>query len=233
MFLLRIYRASWTVRIAIGLALLVIARGATAADESKDEGFVSLFDGKTLAGWTGALESYGVEEGVIVCKMGSAGNLLTEKEYGDFVVQFEFRLSPGANNGLGIRCPKVAHGNLHLEGTELQILDDSAEKYRELKPYQYHGSVYGIVPAKRGALKPVGEWNSQEVSCKGRHIKVIVNGQTTVDADLDEASAKGTLDGQEHPGLKRTKGHLGFLGHGDKIEIRKIRIRDLSSSSGS
>jgi hypothetical protein len=122
----------------------------------------------------------------------------------------------------------VAKNSLHLEGTELQILDDTAEKYQTLKPYQYHGSVYGIVPAKRGSLKPVGEWNKQEVTCKGRHIKVVVNDKVIVDANLDEASAKGTMDEQEHPGLKRDKGHIGFLGHGDRVEFREIRIRELS-----
>jgi len=201
---------------------------ALAADGPADEkGFVSLFDGKTLAGWTGATESYKVEDGSLVCVTGSAGNLLTEKEYANFVVRFEFRLTAGANNGLGLRCPKLAKGNLHLEGTELQILDDSAEKYKTLQPYQYHGSVYGLVPAKTGHLKPVGEWNSQEVTCDGRKIKVVLNGVTIVDADLDQATVKGTLDGQPHPGLKRTAGHLGFLGHGDRIDVRKVRIKEL------
>lgn len=211
-----------TCTLVVFLGLFAIAADS---DESK---FVSLFDGKSLAGWTGAVDSYRVEEGLLTCVVGSAGNLLTEKEYADFVLRFEFRLTAGANNGLGIRCPKVAQGNLHLEGTELQILDNTAEKYKELKPYQYHGSVYGIVPAKREFLKPLGEWNVQEVSVIGRHVKVVLNGTTIVDADLDAASTPKTMDGQEHPGLKRTRGHLGLLGHGDRVDFRKIRIHDLS-----
>src|SRR5207247_7229391 len=141
-----------------------------------------------------------------------------EKEYSDFVVRFEFKLSPGANNGLGIRCPLTAKGNLHLTGTEIQILDNSSEKYKDIKPYQFHGSVYGIVPAKREYLKPVGEWNEEEVTANGRRVKVVLNGTTIVDADLDQASTPKTMDDQEHPGLKRDKGHLGFLGHGDLVE---------------
>jgi hypothetical protein len=153
---------------------------------------------------------------------------LTKKEYSDFDLKFEFKLTAGANNGLGIRCPHVLEGNLHLDGIELQILDDADEKYKTIKPYQHHGSVYGIVPAKVGALKPVGEWNQQEVVVQGRRIKITLNGVVIVNADLDEATKSGTLDGQDHPGLKRTQGHLALLGHGDRVEFRKLQIKDLT-----
>lgn len=211
------------VLVALNCCPLMTAIGAD--DES---GFVSLFDGQTLNGWVGATDGYRVEDGKIVCVPGGHGNLLTAKEYTDFILRFEFLVTPGANNGLAIRSPLKAEGNLHLDGIELQILDDTAEKFKDLKPYQYHGSVYGIVPAKRGAQKPVGQWNTQEVTVQGRHIKVVVNDVTIVDADLDAATKNGTLDGAEHPGLQRTSGHLGFLGHGDRIEARKIRIKELS-----
>lgn len=213
--------------IVLGCAVLT-ATSSHAWEPAGGDGFVSLFDGKSLAGWTGAKEAYGVEGGVIVCKKGTAGNLLTEKEYSDFVIRFEFKLTEGANNGLGIRCPLRAQGNLHLDGTELQILDNTAAKYATLKPYQYHGSIYGIQPAKREFLKPLGQWNQQEVTVQGRRVKVVLNGETIVDVDLDEATAKGTMDGAEHPGLKRASGHIGFLGHGDVVEIRSIAVKDLA-----
>ena len=190
-----------------------------------DAGYTSLFDGKTLKGWKGSLNGFAVEEGNLVCVAGGKGNLLTEKTYSDFDIKFEFKLTAGANNGLGIRSPEVAEGNLHLEGIELQILDDSAEKYQTLKPYQYHGSVYGVVAAKKGSLKPVGEWNRQQVTVRGRHIKVVVNDTTIVDADLDAAAAGGTLDGQPHPGLTRASGYIGLLGHGDRVEFRHLQIK--------
>lgn len=193
-----------------------------------DPGFVSLFDGKTLSGWAAAPGGYAVEDGNLICVAGGKGNLLSEKEYSDFVFKFEFKLTAGANNGLGIRCPKKLEGNLHLEGIELQILDDTDAKYKDLKAYQYHGSVYGIVPAKRGALKPVGEWNRQQVTVKGRRITVVLNETTIVDADLDAATKSGTLDGAEHPGLKRATGHIGFLGHGDRVDFRNLQIKDLA-----
>ena len=221
--------------IAYGLAVVVaqawLASGTAGAEQpgspADEAGFVALFDGKTLDGWTGAKESYKVEDGAIVCLPGSSGNLLTEKEYANFVIRFEFKLTAGANNGLGVRCPLRAQGNLHLDGIEIQILDDSAEKFKDIKDYQHHGSVYGIVPAKPGHLKPVGEWNTQEVLCDGRQVRVVLNGVTIVDADLDKATAAGTIDEQEHPGLKRERGHIGFLGHGDRIEARNIRIKEL------
>ena len=110
---------------------------------------------------------------------------------------------------------------------ELQILDNTADKYKDLKPYQYHGSVYGVIPAKRGFLKPVGEWNSQEVIAEGNHIKVILNGEVIVDGNIKEASKGGTMDGKKHKGLKNKKGHIGFLGHGDIVRFRSIRIKEL------
>jgi hypothetical protein len=203
---------------------------ATLQSPQPEDGFFSLFNGTNLAGWTGAKDSYKVENGAIVCVEGTAGNLLTEKEFSDFVVRFEFKLTAGANNGLGVRCPLLAKGNLHLDGIELQILDDTAEKYKTLKPYQYHGSVYGIQPSRRDrqVLKPVGEWNSQEVTVKGRTIRVMLNGETITECHLDEATKNGTMDGAEHPGLNRTSGHIGLLGHGDRVEFRNIRIKDLS-----
>ncbi|MBN2311057.1 MAG: DUF1080 domain-containing protein [Candidatus Hydrogenedentes bacterium] len=196
---------------------------AAPAAATGPDGFVSLFNGKDLAGWEGDTSGYVAENGMIVCKPG--GNLYTAKDYADFVLQFEFQLTPGANNGLGIRMPPNSHAA--YEGMELQILDDTAEKYKDLQPYQYHGSIYGVVPAERGHLKPVGEWNSQEVIAKGRRITVKLNGVTIVDADIDKASTPATMDGKAHPGLKRTTGRIGFLGHGSVVSFRNIRIKEL------
>ncbi len=211
-------------RLLAGIVLTVVVSNFVAAAEP---GFVELFDGKTLKGWVSEPDAYRIEDGVIVCVPGSKGNLLTEREYTDFVIQFEFKLTAGANNGLGIRCPLKTSGNLHLDGIELQILDHKHEKYTNLKPYQAHGSIYGIVSAKTDYLKPLGEWNQQEVTVVGRKVKVVLNGTTIVDADLDDATKNGTLDGQAHPGLARQSGHIGFLGHGDRVDIRHVRLREV------
>lgn len=191
-----------------------------------DGGFKPLFNGKDLEGWTGSVDGYKVEEGAIVCIPKKGGNLFTKEEFANFHLKFDFQLEAGGNNGLGIRCPLVK-GSAAYAGIELQILDNKAEKYAKLHPYQYHGSVYGVVPAKRGFLKPAGEWNHEEVIADGPHIKVILNGHTIVDADIEEASTPKTMDGKDHPGLKRKSGHIGFLGHGSRVAFRNLEIKTL------
>jgi len=183
----------------------------------------SLFNGKNFDGWTGATDSYLIEDGMIICPQHGGGNLFTKEEFSDFIFRFEFKLTPGANNGLGIRAP--LEGDAAYVGMELQILDDSAEQYKDLKPYQYHGSIYGVVPSKRGFQKSVGEWNFQEVIANGRQITVNLNGETIVDVNLDEINQP--MDGKDHPGLKRKKGNIGFLGHGSHVEFRNIFIKEL------
>jgi HEAT repeat protein len=189
------------------------------------EGFAPLFNGRDLEGWTGDTSGYAAEDGKIVIHPDrGSGNLFTVKEYADFVLRFEFKLTPAANNGLGVRAP--LEGDAAYGGMEIQILEDGSPVYWSLKPYQYHGSVYGVVAARRGVLRPPGEWNTEEVAVKGRRVTVVVNGIIIVDADIDEASAGGTLDGRDHPGLKRESGHIGFLGHGSIVEFRRIRIKE-------
>jgi hypothetical protein len=190
------------------------------------EGFVPLFNGRDMTGWVGNTNGYYAKDGVMICDPKKAGgNVYTADEYSDFTLRFDFKLTPGANNGLGIRAPLT--GDAAYVGMEIQILEDSAPQYKNLQPYQFHGSIYGVVPAKRDCLKPVGEWNSEEVTAKGRQVTVKVNGKTIVDADIDKASTPQTMDHRAHPGLKRDKGHIGFLGHGDYLEFRNIRIKTL------
>lgn len=196
-----------------------------------DEGFVSLFNGKNLDGWQGNKTDYYAKNNELIVnpKMGGHGNLFTENEYSDFIFRFEFQLTPGANNGLGIRAP--LKGDAAYLGMELQILDNTASIYANLQDYQYHGSVYGVIPAKRGFLNPVGDWNSQEVIVRGSKIKITLNGEVILDGDIKEAGKNGTLDRRKHPGLERNKGFIGFLGHGSELKFRNIRIKDLSENN--
>jgi hypothetical protein len=187
------------------------------------EGFSPLFSGKDLAGWVGATKGYDVENGVLVCPADRGGNLYTDREFADFVLRFEFRLTPGANNGLGIRAP--LEGDAAYVGMEIQVLDDSADVYKDLKPWQYHGSIYGVVACERGHQKPVGEWNAEEVTARGRRITVKLNGAVIVDANLDQVKDAEVL--KAHPGLANKQGHIGFLGHGSRVEFRNIRIKEL------
>lgn len=195
--------------------------------QEKKEGYKVLFDGTNMHAWAGNTVDYTLDNGTIalVPSRGSGGNLYTKDEYGNFIFRFEFQLTPAANNGLGIRTPM--EGDAAYVGMELQILDDDHPVYKDLEVYQYHGSVYGIIPAKRGALKPVGEWNYQEVVANGDNIKITLNGQVIVDGNLKEATKNGTADGKNHPGLFNKKGHIAFLGHGSPVKFRNIRIKEL------
>ncbi|KAA6441601.1 DUF1080 domain-containing protein [Dyadobacter flavalbus] len=201
------------------------------SETEKKEGFKVLFDGTNLFNWVGNKTDYFIQNGELVVdpKKGGKGNLYTKDEYSDFDFRFEFQLTPGANNGLGIRTPM--EGDAAYVGTEIQILDNDADIYKDLHEYQYHGSAYGIIPAKRGFLKPLGEWNYEEVRVQGSKIRVTLNGTVILDGDLAEASKNGTADHKEHPGLSRTSGYLGFLGHGSELKFRNIRINDLSKKA--
>ena len=209
-------------------ASLALGAFLSVASAQTEPGFTSLFDGAALSGWKlmgKHGEGYGVKNGLIYCAKGGGGNLFTEKEYSDFVFRFEFKLEDGSNNGIGIRSP--LDGDAAYLGMEIQVLDDSASQYAQLRPAQYHGSVYDVVPAKRGALKAAGEWNSEEITARGRHIKVVLNGKTILDANLNEVRDPAAL--QKHPGLLRDRGHVGFLGHNDYVEFRNIRIKELAT----
>jgi hypothetical protein len=208
-------------------ALICFGFGTTHAQEIPDTEFTPLFNGQNLDGWVGNKSAYRVENGTITVdpKGGGGGNLFTEKEFSNFIFRFEFLLTPGANNGLGIHAP--LEGDAAYVGKEIQILDNEAEKYANLEDYQFHGSVYGVLPAKRGYLKAPGEWNQQEVIVEHPRIKVILNGTVILEGDYLEASKNGTMDQKNHPGLQRSSGHIGFLGHGDVLQFRNIRIKEL------
>lgn len=198
------------------------------------EGFVSLFDGKTLKGWVGVegtTNSYYVKDGLLICKDDGKEHIFTEKEFANFILRLDIKLDTGSNNGVGIRT-KISKAP-HLEGMEIQVLDDSYfpmwkhGRLLELKPYQYHGSIYGVVPAKRGQIKPTGQWNEEEIVCDGRKVQVKLNGAVTIDADLDQVTP---IDGHEHPGLKYEKGRIGLHAHGNygaEVFFRNIRIKEL------
>ncbi|MDR1384849.1 MAG: DUF1080 domain-containing protein [Planctomycetaceae bacterium] len=201
----------------------------TLSSEEKEDGFQLLFDGEKLSPeiWQSAIDGYPIENGAIVCRKG--GNLFTKKEYANFVFRFEFLMPPGGNNGVGIRAESPTKDAAYY-GMECQILDNSSEKYKKLEPEQYHGSIYKVAPAKRNPekndyQKPLGEWNTEEITANGSHIKVILNGETIVDVDIADIKVSG------HPGLHRESGFVGFLGHGDPVQFRSVRIKELPASA--
>jgi sucrose-6-phosphate hydrolase SacC (GH32 family) len=226
--------------------LLVVAclglPGIPVVSQAQETGFTQLFNGKDLTGWvygsraSGAEnktgKGYQVENGVLFTTKEDGGNLFTEKEYADFVLRFDVKLTENANNGIGIRAPLV--GDAAYVGIEIQVLDDGGSAYKTLKPEQYHGSIYQMFPAKRGHQKPVGEWNSEEITVKGRQITVRLNGVTITEGKLDDVKDEELLrthrdmsKPEGSRGIANTKGHIGLLGHGARVEFRNIRIRQL------
>jgi len=188
------------------------------------QGFTSIFNGNDLAGWSGDVNNWQVRNGALVCKEGQGGTLFTTKQYSDFVVRVEFKLPPGGNNGLAIRYP--GEGLPARQGMcELQILDDTAEKYAKLDSRQFHGSIYGKVAAHRGYLRPVGQWNYQEVTVKGSTVKVELNGSVIVDADISKVTE--FLGDAPHTGKDLKSGHFGLAGHNDPVMFRNIAIKQL------
>jgi hypothetical protein len=194
-----------------------------------EQGFTPLLNGANLDGWVyGTLkgktyktgQGYQVKDGILFSTKEDGGFLYTEREYSDFILRFDFKLEQAANNGIALRAP--LDGNGSWDGIEIQVLDDGG--YPDIRPAQYHGSIYDIVPARRGFLKPVGEWNSEEIKAWGRQITVTLNGTVIVDADLGDIKDEAVL--KKHPGLGRTTGHIGFLGHGARVEFRNVRLKE-------
>lgn len=188
-----------------------------------DTGYKTLFNGKDLSGWHGAVDNYEVVDGSIMCKKGKGGTLYAKEEYGDFSFRFEFQLPPGGNNGIAVRSP--GKGDPAWEAYEIQVLDDTAEKYAKLQPYQFHGSVYGLAPAQRGALLPVGEWNKQEITFKGSNIKVTLNETTILNQDISKIDLSKVK--RVPKGVNRSKGFIGFAGHSDPVKFRNVRVKSL------
>jgi len=205
------------------IPLTVALTKGTLADDPP--GYRPLFDGQSLAGWEGAGQPaekcWKVEDGTIVCT-GEKGTWLRSKEqFDNFNLRLEYKLKAGGNSGVYIRVPE--NGTHHGDGAgiEVQVLDDGAERYRTLKPYQYTGSLYAIAPATKHVAKEPGTWNSLEINCRGTKYHVIHNGTQIISADETTfPELKGRL----------TKGFLGLQNHNEEVWFRNIRIgpaRDL------
>ena len=198
-----------------------LARGES--DLTALQGWVPLMGAGDLSQWRGATDKVKWEGDAFTYAPG-AGHFHTKKKYGDFVLSFEFKVPPGGNNGIGIRAAEKGDPAYH--GMEIQVLDNTAEKYKGLKDYQYHGSIYGVAPARRGFLKPVGEWNQQYILAIGDHIKIVLNGEVITETWLKDIEK--TVDGKSHPGLLNPEGDIVICGHGDPVSFRNIKIIDYS-----
>jgi hypothetical protein len=201
------------------LAAIVLLLPLAARAEIKS---FPLFNGTDLSGWKG--EGYIVEDGAIVCTP-QGRNLMTERTFANYALDFEFKLPPAGNNGIGIHYP--GEGDAAYTGMEVQVLDNSSDKYKDLKDYQFHGSLYTLQAAKKAPLKPVGEWNQERIVVNGDHVQISVNGEVITEANLAELNNKFP----DHQGAKRRSGHIAFCGHGDRVAFRNIRIAEFPPSA--
>jgi hypothetical protein len=182
-------------------------------------GFRSLSNGVDLSGWEGgggeADRCWKVADGLLLCTGERGPWLRSCEQFDDFNLRLEYRLRPGGNSGVYLRVP--ADGNHHGEGSgiEVQILDDAAERYRNLKPYQFTGSLYAIVAAHPRVARAAGQWNTMEIQCRGTHYRVTHNGMDIVDAD-EQAAPELTP--------RRLSGHLGLQNHSEEVWFRHVRI---------
>ena len=247
--------------LAVGGCCSFVCSSDSGYPGSVDEGFVPLFNGRDLTGWAGATALYGVdpkEPGVLQCfperklPAGERGDLYTDRPYTNFVLRFEFMMPPNGNNGLGIRM-EPGKDAAYYGMCELQLLDDGGSEYYDaekkadkLKPYQYTGSVYGIVPSLRdntgkqiwgkdanfsgggSYVRKPGMWNFAEVKVIGSEIEVYLNGYLITKGDVSKFKGDGdTPDKKPHPGLHNVGGPIGWLGHGHNVKWKNIRIKEL------
>ena len=152
---------------------------------------------------------------MLVCTGKKGTWLRSDREYGDFNLRLDYKLQAGGNSGVFVRVPASGSHRDPGDGVEIQILDDQAERYKKLKPYQYAGSVYGIAPASSKTGKPVGRWNTLEINVHGTSYVIVHNGVPIVEAKAAQFPAL------QH---RRLQGFLGLQNHKTKVWFRDLRI---------
>jgi hypothetical protein len=189
--------------------------------------WVDLYNGRDLTGWhvqSGKLEAWKANGDMISCVAPGGGWLTSDKEYGDFELQVEYRIPAGGNSGIGIRYPR--QGDPAHVGMEIQILDDEAAEYKgKLKAAQYNGGIYYQAPATAKPGRKPGEWNRYVIRCEGPRIRIRLNGTEIQNINVEEYR---TGEGGYKPLAERPRrGHVGMQSHGNQVDFRKIRIREL------
>ncbi|MFH0989995.1 MAG: family 16 glycoside hydrolase [bacterium] len=184
----------------------------------------SLFNGTDLSGWKlieGKEGTWGVKDGILFTMGEGGGWLSTEREFENFQLDLDFKVPDGGNSGVFIRSPR--QGDPAYTGMEIQILDDYAPVYAKLNAWQYCGSLYGVQAASPRASKKANEWQHMQIIAVGPRVKVTLNNQLIVDADLIAHMDKEST----HPGLKRRAGYTGLQSHTLRVEYKNIIVKEL------
>jgi WD40 repeat protein/serine/threonine protein kinase len=198
-----------------------------------------LFNGKDLTGWQ-PMESSGsgnavhkprsggwsVVDGLLVRSSKASGWLKSNREYGDFVLKLEFKVPPGGNSGVNIRSPEA--GILANTGMEIQITDDFSDRFKDADPKCRTGAILGVDGRNKSASRPVGEWNAFEIRCDGDQVTVILNGELTAAANMQQNSQ---LKDRPRSGYIGLSGVAGKIGNAAGVAFRNIRIKELNTDS--
>ncbi len=205
-----------------------------AKDEPKTEGpaFQKLYNGTNLDGWEvfqGDIGAWEAKGELLSCVKEGGGWLKTKKVYSDYVLRLEYKIPAGGNSGVGIRVPP--EGAVHQAGMEIQILDDDAPMHKDLKAAQYTGSIYYQAPAKKGAPKPTGEWNTLEITCAGHHVKIVLNGQVINDVQLDKFTEAESPKEYTPLADRPQVGAIALQSHGSRVDFRNIEVQELTKQS--
>lgn len=225
-------------RRAFILGALLCAGAAWAADNEltaaeKAEGWILLFDGKTLAGWKTSSNMSSrtpVEEGALNPHRSGGYMLIHERQWSDFDLSLDFKLSKGCNSGVFLRTfpltPRSGK-DVGFNGLEVALDDTTTAGYHDT------GALYDLVKPRRNAMKPAGEWNHARITCLGPRIEVRINGELVTEADLDQfthphrrpdgSEHKFDIAYKDHP----RRGYIGLQDHGAPCWFKNIKIRPL------
>lgn len=244
----RFFAALWQLSMKRLLFLLLasgIGSGLLAAapnqltEQEKAAGFRLIFDGKSMQGWKAfkgdaPQEGWHVVDGAITLLKAGAGDLVSEEEYADFDLRFEFRISAQGNSGVMFRVSDDAkYRATHLTGPEYQVLDPQAfEKYdHELQAGNVGGSLYGIIPTKPGFSKPADQWNAGRIMLENNRLQMWINGHQTVDIVLGSEKYKKLIEGTKFAKWQdfaaMPKGRFALQDHGEEVAFRTIRVKRL------
>jgi WD40 repeat protein len=193
--------------------------------------FQPLFNGKDLSDWKFhrcTSDAWKIQDGVLRTEGtngGQSGWLVTEREYADFELRLECRLSKGADSGVAFRA--LVEGTLAGSDLEVQIRDDDA--YPDSRLVESTGSLYDVAARSQAAIKSAGEWNRFQITARQRRVLVVLNDKTVLDVDLADSVAKAA----RHPGITRKQGVIGLQTFRGRVEYRNLAIKILDAGNDS
>lgn len=206
------------------------------------EGFYPLFNGTSLEGWRGYMKDHlpsrwKVEDGIIHFDPGAegdGGDIIYSKEFSDFHLKLEWKISEGGNSGI-FYLGKEGDGPIYHTAPEMQVLDNlkhpDAKKGKDGN--RQAGSLYDLIPAVPQNFRGAGEWNQVEIIHNKGHVVHFQNGEKVVEYQTGTADWKERVAGSKFPALNPswaelpTKGYIGLQDHGDDVWYRNIWIKEL------